>query len=227
MVSSPFTFLVQDIIDELPTVRRYRFDYGLTPMEFYAGQFCVVVLPGSSPPLTGALSLATSPLRRESFDLVVKRTGNFGTRFYDSVKAGDVVTMKPPAGTFVLPSNSSQPVILVAFDYCVTAVRAIWQYLEDIQDSRRVHFLHVVRGSEPNLFSNEFSESSSPHRTYLPIALSTGSSSIRVEEIQSRIPDYFQHQLFVVGEGTEVIPLMTELKAVGFPKDFLHVERWS
>lgn len=227
MSSQLFSFLVQDVIQELPEVRRYRFDFGLIPFEFYAGQFCVVNLPGAEPPLTGALSLATSPLRRDGFDLVVKRTGNFGSRFYDSVNPGEMVTMKPPVGLFVLPINSPQPVTVIAFDYCVTAVRSFWQYLEDTQDPRSFQFIHVIRGPQHALFRQEFESSVSSSRNYLPCERAPDHFGITVNEVRELVPDLFGRQVFVVGEGRDVLPTVQDLKKAGLTKESLHMERWS
>ncbi len=227
MESGMFSFLVQDIVQELPDVRRYRFDYGLTPFEFYAGQFCVVKLPGSEPALTGALSLASSPLRRDSFDLVVKRTGNFGTRFYDGIGLGEVISMKPPMGRFVLSTNNPQPVTAIGFDYCVTAIRSFWQYLEDTQEPREFNFIHVIRGARNALFQSEFSASAQGARHYLPVEREEGEGVFGLKEIAELVPNVGDHQVFVVGEGEDVRPLVEEWKRAGLNERSLHVERWS
>lgn len=223
----PFTFLVQEVIQELPEVRRYRFEFGLTPFEFYAGQFCVVALPRHEPLLTGALSLASSPLRRESFEFAVKRIGNFGTKFYESVQAGDLVSMKAPMGHFILSTNNPQAVTVVAFDYCVTAVRAFWQYLEDTQESRPFHFVHVIHGADHALFYQEFSQQATEVRQYLPYEKDLAQRGLTFDEIVGLVPDVLAHQVFVVGEGPDVLLTVQELKANGIDKQCLHIERWS
>lgn len=222
-----FHFFVQDVIPIAPQVRLFQFDYGLTPMEYYPGQFCVATLPRSEPPQTAALTIATSPLRRQSFELAVVRTGNFGTRFYDSVNVGDVVPMSVPQGKFTLELTDPRPALLIAYDYCTTGVRAIWQYHADSGQTRRLTFLHAQRPGQSALFSQEFTTSTSPVRQYLPVRLNQTSETLPPATLQAALSSLPNCLVYLVGEGPDVKATQTALEQSGLERDRLKVERWS
>lgn len=220
-------FLVQEVTQAADLVRLYTFDYGLTPVEYYPGQFCVVSLPGASPPLTAPLNLASSPLRRDCFQLAVVRTGNFGTRFYDSVQPGDLVEMTVPQGKFTLELSDPRPVLIVAFDYCTTGVRSIWQYHADSHFHRPLTLLHAVREGQPALFYEEFMTTTDPQRTYLPVNLPPAPATIPEPSLASALASRPGCVVYLVGEGSDVKPTEKLLTAQGIGPDRLRIERWS
>lgn len=222
-----FRFLVQDIQQIAPDTRLFQFDFGLTPMEYYPGQFVVVRLPQSEPPLTAAITLASSPLRRQSFDLGIVRTGNFGTRFYDSVQVGQIIEMSVPQGKFYPELSDPRPILLIAHDYCTTGIRAIWQYHSDSSLPRPLAFLHGQRQGHTALFTNEFAATTAPNRRYLPIALPPAPATLPPEAIASALSAQPSCVVFLVGEGPDVAATRQQLEQLGIGRDRLHVERWS
>jgi ferredoxin-NADP reductase len=223
----PFSFLIQDIRQETNTVRRYIFDFGTTPFEFYPGQFCVVSHPRDSS-LTAALTIATSPLRRNGFEFALHRSGNFGTRFYDEAKTGDVVQLKPPQGKFHIEINDFRPMVYIAYDYAVTGARSFWQYHQDAQLKRPLHLLHPQRGPDNALFYDEFSSTQSDLRRYFPIRLAPDPSlSINQVALASALIGLQEPVLFIAGEGNDVKALTALAQQTGVPPHRIKTERWS
>jgi len=228
MPNPPFSFLVQDIYQESPNAKRYSFDYGLTPFEFYPGQFSVLTLPSSTTPQTAAITLACSPLRRQNFEFVVVRTGDFGTKFYDTVQIGDLVPMQAPAGKFHLEIFDPRPILFIAYDYCVTGTRAFWQYHQDVQMSKDFVFVHPYRGHGQALFKNEFESTSSSNRKYVPLELPANpevmlNPNFLSQAIQS-LPDSL---IYLTGEGKDVMNLKKTLESLGKNPQSIRTERWS
>jgi ferredoxin-NADP reductase len=222
-----FSFLIQDIRQETNTVRRYIFDYGITPFEFYPGQFCVASHP-RDPSLTAALTIATSPLRRDGFEFALHRSGNFGTRFYDEAKTGDVVQLKPAQGKFHIEVNDTRPMVYIAYDYAVTGARSFWQYHQDAQLKRPLHLLHPHRGPDNALFYDEFNSTQSDLRRYFPIRLAPDPSlSINQVALASALIGLQEPVLFIAGEGNDVKALTALAQQTGVPTQRIKTERWS
>lgn len=228
MNSTPFSFLVQEIRQETPNTRLYVFDYGLTPFEFYPGQFTVITLPDSSPDLTAPITLACSPLRRSSFEFIIVRTGNFGTRFYDKVQVGDLISMRPPLGKFFLEISDPRPVIYLAYDYCISGARAFWQYHEDVQMPKPLCVIHPHRGESNALFRNDFQSTTAVNRRYLPLTL-RDEESVQVETstLHSIINTHPNALVYIAGEAPDVRSLLEKVQLCGLAADSIKCERWS
>lgn len=224
----PFTFLVQDVFQDLPEVRRYAFDYWLTPFEYYGGQFAVLTLPGSNPPLTAAVNICTSPLRRNCFEIAIKNTGGFGSKFYEEVDIGTVVQMQPPMGKFHLDPNETGSVILVAYDYCVTAIRAIWQYHQDAAMKCPLTLLHPFRGKANALFRDEFASSEARGRYYQPVELPENPLTVVGSKLIADVANASgKAKILIAGEGIDVLQVKAEFLAAGATEDRIRIERWS
>jgi len=227
-IPESFSFLVQDIRQETNGARCYVFDYGLTPFEFYAGQFSVVTLPGSNPACTAAITLASSPLRRGAFEFVVVRTGNFGSRFYDSTKVGDLISMKPPQGKFQLEINDPRPVVCLAYDYCTTGFRAFWQYHQDVVMRKELVLIHPHRDRNNALFRADFETSTSPNRKYYPIEITSTTDIQTIISTLSFILNTLSDPLvYIAGEKYDVQSLTEDTQKCNILTTQIRTERWS
>jgi ferredoxin-NADP reductase len=209
-------YLVQDIIDNCEDVRSYVFSFGLTRLRFEPGQF--VVVKNLKTNTKAPLSISTSPLAYQDFELTVKRTGEFGTAFYDSVEVGDMVEMTLPSGPFVLPTDGIQPLVLVGRDYTVPAYRSYFRTLADSGIDRPVTLYHEVSSSEQILYIEDFQSARAPsfRRVVLP------------GEIQAdRLAQHKGSLFFLSGEGVDVKRWERLAKIAGIDNDDIVKERWS
>lgn len=228
MNSAPFSFLVQDIRQETPNAKLYIFDYGLTPFEFYPGQFTVLTLPNSAPDLTAPITLACSPLRRDTFEFIVVRTGNFGTRFYDRIQVGDLIPMRPPMGKFHLEISDPRPIIYLAYDYCISGARSFWQYHEDVQMPKPLYVVHPQRGQNNALFRNEFESTAAQNRRYLPIALpDEEGAQLDIATLSSILNTVQGALIYIAGEARDVRALQENVLNSGVTPSNIKIERWS
>lgn len=62
-----------------------------------------------------------------------------------SLKSGDEVLMSEPIGDFVLPRDTSKPLLFVVGGIGVTPVRSILKYLKDADEKRIITILNAVR----------------------------------------------------------------------------------
>lgn len=220
-----YTYIIQAVQQELEDVRSYEFAYGLQPFEFYPGQFVVAVLP-SAPKTTAAITLSSSPMNRSQFRLTLKRTGDFGTRFYDSAQTGDLVKMRPPAGAFRLEPTDNRPLCYIARDYTTTGAMSFCQYLADIQSTREVYLVHECTSPQQALFRQAFEGLSLSRLKYTPMAVGKG-EEVTAAWIEANIPDLVRTVFYAAGEGLDVKRWKQVLLDAAIPATSIRTERWS
>lgn len=84
----------------------------------------------------------------------VKREGRASTRVHDEVRAGDVLELGAPRGTFVLGPGDG-PVVLVSAGVGATPVLAMLGALARERSPRQVTWIHVARSSAEHPFADE------------------------------------------------------------------------
>ncbi len=230
METHPYT--LRRIIQETPDVRSFIFDFGERPFAFMPGQFVIFHLDDSQAPLT----ISSSPHDQKYFQVTVKRTGNFGTQFYDRMQVGDTVRIGPPMGQLKLQTDNSEPVCFIGCDYCIPAARSFFYYILVRQPERRITLLHEV--SDPNqiLYDNEFKhfEQSSPltrvvllNQPTRPAGWFGGLGRITPIMVRSLYLENPNTKFYVAGEYPEVKFYQQTLQSAEIPKTSIFVERWS
>lgn len=229
----PLRYTIRKITQELADVRSYAFDFGVNAFDFDPGQFVIVTM---SDALQAPLTLSSSPTEKSHFELTVKRTGNFGTKFYDSMKAGDSVAIGRPMGQFKLHRTAATPVCFVGRDYAITAARSFLRFLSDTGTTRRFTILHEISGFDQALFDAEFRKHHLGDQFTRLLLLDQPTRPPGWTGPVSRVTDQLLKGLFVespdtmfyaVGEGADVGFYKTQLQAAGIPKANFMLERWS
>lgn len=233
MPQPQFSVRILDIVQELDEVRSFWCLKPTPDFTFRPGQFTVFEHP-SRVGLQAALTLSSSPLGAESFTVTVKRTGNFGTLFYDEAAVGQLVKMRLAAGNFKLEEGES-PICFLGRDYGITASRAFHDYLRDSQSSRSLTLLHEVSRPDEMLFIRDYSQSKLPNFRRLtladgfvaPPAMRAREGRVTAELLREIFPDLGSVQFFAAGERAEVDYYQSVLTSLALDKAQLHFERWS
>lgn len=142
----------------LPDVRLYdiRFtDPALADaFSFRPGQFVMlsVVGVGEAP-----FSLPSSPTRRGSFQLAIRRAGVLTDYLFEHVREGDVVGIRGPLGNgFPVEQLEGSNVLLVAGGLGMVPLRGLLNYVIDLRHKfERVTLLYGSRSPDQVLFSHE------------------------------------------------------------------------
>jgi ferredoxin-NADP reductase/MOSC domain-containing protein YiiM len=124
--------------------------------EALPGQYVVVRLePSDGPPLFRSYSLS-GPLSRERYRISVKiePNGLAGTYLREHVRAGDILHVSSPRGSFVLES-SERPVVLLSAGIGATPVLAMLYALADAHSTRQVLWVHGARDRQHHPFVGE------------------------------------------------------------------------
>jgi sulfhydrogenase subunit gamma (sulfur reductase) len=142
----------------LPDVRLYdiRFtDPALADaFTFRPGQFVMlsVVGVGEAP-----FSLPSSPTRRGSFQLAIRRAGVLTDYLFEHVREGDIVGIRGPLGNgFPVEQLFGSNVLLIAGGLGMVPLRGLLNYVIDLRHKfERVTLLYGSRSPDQVLFSHE------------------------------------------------------------------------
>jgi sulfhydrogenase subunit gamma (sulfur reductase) len=142
----------------LPDVRLYdiRFtDPALADaFSFRPGQFVMlsVVGVGEAP-----FSLPSSPTRRGSFQLAIRRAGVLTDYLFEHVREGDLVGIRGPLGNgFPVEQLEGSNVLLIAGGLGMVPLRGLLNYVIDLRHRfERVTLLYGSRSPDQVLFSHE------------------------------------------------------------------------
>jgi len=129
---------------------------GKAPLGHKPGQFVEVGIYGVG---EAPISISSSPNRKESFDLVVRKVGNF-TNLLHQHKVGDRVTIRGPYGNgFTLDAFRGRDVLFVAGGIGLVPLRSlIHAVLEDRLAFGRVIIMFGAKSPADLLFKDELAE---------------------------------------------------------------------
>ncbi|MGQ9896410.1 MAG: ferredoxin--NADP reductase [Acidobacteriota bacterium] len=234
------SYVLQRIIQETSDVRSFIFDFGEHPFDFIPGQFVIVHLNAEC---QAPLTISSSPHDRKYFQVTVKRTGNFGTQFYDQMRVGEKVSIGRPMGQLKLQIDSLDPVCFIGCDYCIPAARSFFYYMLVRQPQRRLTLFHEITDPNQILYDKEFQhfEQNSPLTRVLllnqqtsPVNQQTrpagwfgGLGRITPIMVKSLYAENSSTKFYVAGEYAEVKFYQQTLQLAEIPKTSIFVERWS
>lgn len=150
------------VFQETPDVRTLRLvaaDGGRFPFEYQPGQFINIQLMIDGKRVNRSYTLASSPTRRDSCELSIKREAN-GTasrHIHDSLKVGDVVKISGPSGKFTFTGEESSSVLLIAGGVGITPLMSITRYLTDRAWPGDIYLLIVAKTEQDLIFHDEIS----------------------------------------------------------------------
>jgi ferredoxin-NADP reductase len=229
-----YCFLVQHVSQELADVRTFGFTYGLAPFEFEPGQAVQVGIP-DFPGQTGIVTISSSPTQRSLFEITVRRGGEFGTKFYDTVKSGDMISMTQPSGTFCLEAEDTRPLCFIGRDFSIPAARSFYHYLADVKSTRPYALLHELSHPDNQLFHYEFNQPRLNHFQYRltldqpekPPQWNGSLGAINTELIQFVLPQFSETVFYLAGERKDVDYYREQVAALAVPAAQVHCDYWS
>lgn len=123
-------------------------------IEFQAGQYVMVNLPGVDAPR--AFSIANAPSEPNRVELQVRRVpGGAGTAYvHDTLKGGDRVRFSGPYGRFVVRKSRGGPLLFLAGGTGVSSPRAMIRDLLEEGCTEPMTLVHGVR-TEADLYGRE------------------------------------------------------------------------
>lgn len=125
-------YRVTRIVEETPAIRSFHLQpadgAGLLPHA--AGQHLPirVSVPGADKPLLRTYTLSSAP-SDGLYRISVKRDGVVSRHLHDSLRVGDVIEARPPAGRFTIDPYGTRPAVLLAGGIGITPLLAMLRHI--------------------------------------------------------------------------------------------------
>ncbi|PZV10798.1 MAG: oxidoreductase [Pseudanabaena sp.] len=141
-------------------------DEGILP-SFIPGQFLTIQLeiPDQPKPIIRTYSLSDYIESSPYYRLSIKREptpadtiappGVASNFMHDRIHESSIISVKPPAGKFVLDVNSSQPAVLISNGVGITPMISMAKAVSLLNPTRHIWFLHGSRDGSLHAFRDE------------------------------------------------------------------------
>lgn len=153
---------VTKIVDESGTIRSFHLepDDGAGLLPHQAGQHLPirVTLPGEDRPTIRNYTLSVAP-SDGIYRISVKREGAFSRHLHDTIRVGDVIEARAPAGEFTIDAREVRPAVLLAGGVGITPMLAMLRHVvyegERRQRVRPTWLFHAARTKAERPFGPE------------------------------------------------------------------------
>jgi ferredoxin-NADP reductase len=131
-------------------------------VDFMPGQYFFVTLPDSGyqdeKGLRRHISVVTSPNDKGVLGLATRMRDTAFKRTLAELEVGSEVDVEPPKGKFVLPDDTSRPLVFIAGGIGITVFRSMLRYIAEEQLPYRVTLIYSNRDRESTAFLDELVE---------------------------------------------------------------------
>ena len=131
-------------------------------VEFKPGQYFFVTLPDvghqDERGLRRHITVVTSPNERGVLGFATRMRDSAFKRSLREVPPGTEVEVEPPKGDFVLPEETSRPLVFVAGGIGITVFRSMLRYIREEGLPHRVTLIYSNRDQESTAFLDELRE---------------------------------------------------------------------
>lgn len=151
---------VIDIKEMSPTTRQFFVSIGDERFEFLPGQFVTMDLPvgDKRQQRWRSYSIASHPDGGNVLEFcIVKADDGIGTKYlFEKVKRGDTLKFKGPDGTFILPKNLENEIVMICTGTGIAPFRSMLRYIRDQQLAfHKIHLIFGTRNSSGILYKEE------------------------------------------------------------------------
>jgi CDP-4-dehydro-6-deoxyglucose reductase len=202
---------------------------------FRAGQFITLDLPVSTKRLQRwrSYSIASVPDGGNLIELcIVRLDGGLGTAYlFDTLQIGDTLTFKGADGTFILPENPPEKMIMIATGTGIAPFRSMIGVLSQIKNPPKMQLIFGTRTADGILYKKEWADLETKNLDFeFSVALSRSDepNTTRgyVHEIYTKTFDPQAHY-FLCGWKNMIDEAVAKLKKMGLPAANLHYELYG
>ncbi|MGE0482546.1 MAG: NADH:ubiquinone reductase (Na(+)-transporting) subunit F [Gammaproteobacteria bacterium] len=161
-----FNATVSRIETLTPTIRGIWLALDGDGIEFQAGQYVNLHIPGLAQPR--AFSIASAPSRPGEIELNVRRVeGGAGTTWlHESVAVGDALRVTAPLGRFFVRKSASEPLIFLAGGSGLSSPKSMIDDLLETGDARAITLIHGVRTADEIYYAEHFRALAAAHPNF-------------------------------------------------------------
>ncbi len=159
--------------------------------------------------------------------------------FHDSVKIGDVLSVKAPAGNFYINGDSATQAVFIAGGIGVTPMVSMLQWCLAEQPTRIVHLYYGVRCSADHAFKAQLAGMAASNRNFrLHVVYSNPLSGdvvgtdfqhngyIDIDLLRRTLP-HGNHEFYVCGPSAMMESVVPSIVARGVPMSDVHFEAFG
>ena len=210
------------IVLEVPDEAREQFDYK-------PGQFLTVAVPSDR---TGTVarcySLSSTPFETDLLKFTVKRTvEGYGSNWInDNLRTGSRLTVLPPSGIFT-PASLDADLLLFAGGSGITPVISIAKSAL-AKGTGTVVLLYANRDERSVIFAEELTELAQKHPDRFVVVhwLESVQGLPTTEHMLAFARHFTSYDAFVCGPGPFMQGVVSALKALDFPRERRHQEKF-
>lgn len=147
---------VTQIVDLSPTIKGIHVALDKEEIEFQAGQYIQLRIPGENSPR--AFSLAGKASEKRHIELNVRRVpnGKGTTYLHETLQVGDELVFSGPFGRFFVRSSDQRPLIFMAGGSGLSSPRSMIHDLLDKGETRRITLVYGARNRSELYYHDEF-----------------------------------------------------------------------
>ncbi len=155
-----YNFRLEKLDKVAPTITMFWFKPD-KPLDYTAGQYIEVTLPHKKPDDRGQkrwFTLTSSP-SENLLAITTRYAGAKSSSFKKTLfnlSPGATLKVTGPMGDFVLPKDTSRPLVFVAGGIGITPMRSMVKWLTDNKEHRNIQLIYAVRRSEDLIFRGLF-----------------------------------------------------------------------
>jgi ferredoxin-NADP reductase len=191
------------------------------PVRYIAGQYIELTLPHQADKRGQRRWFTLSSSPSEPLLAITTKLSELGSSFKRELlglKSGTPVLMNEPMGDFVLPKDTTIPLVFIAGGIGITPFRSMVKWLQATGEHRDITLLYAARSKEDLAFYELFADYDLALRPILtaPSAGWTGESGrLNAARILALTPDNGQRLYYLSGPEPMVERLRDELLAAG------------
>ena len=228
MSSEQLRLKVLDVIQETGDAHSLVFESpdGLT---YKPGQFLTLRLPHAEGTVARCYSLSSAPGVDDHLKVTVKRVleGRGSNWVCDTIKAGDFVDVLAPSGTFT-PKDLSHDLLLLAGGSGITPVMSIIKS-SLASGTGRMLLVYANRDEKSVIFHADLRALVAEHPDRLLVLhwLESVQGLPSLQPLQEMVRPWAHADAFICGPAPFMDCAADALKALGFSRDRIHIERFT
>jgi 3-ketosteroid 9alpha-monooxygenase subunit B len=228
MAAEKLRLTVLDVVQETGDAHSIVFEKP-PEVSYKPGQFLTLRLPCEDHYIARCYSLSSAPDIDAHLKVTVKRVrGGRGSNWIcDNVRRGDQLEVLPPSGTFT-PMSLDKDYVLLAGGSGITPVMSILR-TSLTKGSNRMLLVYANRDEASVIFHRELRELVAEHPRRLVVLhwLETVQGLPALEPLHEIVRPWSHGEAFICGPAPFMDCAADALKAMGMPRDRIHIERFN
>lgn len=233
---------VKEIIPYSDNVKLFRLLPKRRGIQFKAGQFLHLAIEPYDPsfnwPESRVFSIANSPTRLETVDILVSKIGEFTSELFNNVNIDDELWIKLPYGIFNFDESMKHDTVLIAGGTGVSPYISFLQYAIDKNLNPTIHLNYGVRNNDLIIINDLITEAETKLNNFnykLFIEEPAGNNGnlnitkgqLKVNEIVTDSLKLNKPVFYLSGPPAMIVAFDEELKRQGVSQQQIKYDKWE